>query len=333
MTHAHDQIPLVAVGCGRIFEMAHVPALRESTDFKVTGLVDPSDERLALMKAEFPGAVRATRHLADLDVEGAVVLIAMPSTMRLEVAAAALKAGAAGLFVEKPLGHDARTARRMCDLATSHRRPLLPVHNHLHEESFAQAVAMAGGGALGRISGIRLVHHMTEPFHGVWFEAPDWRIRSVMGCVDDLGYHGLYLAREIAGCPAEPVAQPFVSLGRSGTVDEARIELGHHNGVRTTIEVSWTADRPLHELTITGAEGRVTARNDGTLVSSVRGHEQTYSLEAGLGPMYTKWYRYAADRLRQGTCDESLRVACEVSRTLDHLHGISRPAQEEQTHG
>ena len=96
-------IRLAALGCGRVFERFHLPALRRSPNWTLTAAVDPSMERLRWIGGLAPGVALAGA-LPELDsaVEFDAVLVSSPPEIHCALASEALRRGA-HVLIEKPM--------------------------------------------------------------------------------------------------------------------------------------------------------------------------------------------------------------------------------------
>lgn len=97
-----QRIPLGLVGCGRVLERYHLPALRKSSDWMIVGAVDSRPDRIEWLQRAYPG-VPAYPSLAEMLAASSAraVLIAAPPEAHAGLAAAALARGA-HVLVEKP---------------------------------------------------------------------------------------------------------------------------------------------------------------------------------------------------------------------------------------
>ncbi len=106
------RLRLGVIGCGRIFERGHLPAILRSPDFQLAAVLDPAAERAAAAAAAAP-SVRVARDVTELTEGVDAVLVASPPATHREVASAVLACGR-GVLVEKPMGvslEDARAIR------------------------------------------------------------------------------------------------------------------------------------------------------------------------------------------------------------------------------
>jgi len=102
VTTPDDRLRLTVVGCGRVFERYHLPALVRAPEFQVVALVDPDPDRLARAHERLPGAV-AARSLDDaLGTHADAALVLTPPRAHVEVAQQLLLRGQ-HVLIEKPM--------------------------------------------------------------------------------------------------------------------------------------------------------------------------------------------------------------------------------------
>jgi predicted dehydrogenase len=330
MNTVDQKIPLVIIGCGRIVELGHAPALKGSPDFQVTALVDPSTSRRMLVGAHLDAASDriGVSDIKDAPARDSAVLVATPTPVRWEVLTYAIGAGAKAALVEKPLGKDAAIAARMLQLSERFNCRLIPCHSHLWEQSFSRAIELAQSGELGEIRSVYVFHHMTEPFHGAWPGRETWRAEMPFGVLGDLGYHALYLTR--AAVESNVVSMNCVAnwVTTDGpTIISAVANLRHQDRCWAYLSLSWNSSAPLHKFRIIGSLGQVVAADDGTLASRLNDKVVRETCASGLGPMYESWYRHAARQIQRKPNYDEAKTAVEVSRLLDELGVIASRCQ------
>ena len=111
-----ERLRLGVLGCGRVFERFHLPAIRASS-FRLIAACEPLEPRAAWVRSACAGARihRAARELlgrGDLDA----VLVTTPPETHAELALQALDAGL-HVLVEKPLALVAHDAQRIAEAA------------------------------------------------------------------------------------------------------------------------------------------------------------------------------------------------------------------------
>ena len=103
MSDHNKVINLGFVGCGRVTETRHLPALRKLADAKVIAIADIDDVCVKRVADSF-GISRCYSSLQDLlkDPDIEAVAVCVPAQFHVELSLAVLEAGK-HLFVEKPL--------------------------------------------------------------------------------------------------------------------------------------------------------------------------------------------------------------------------------------
>jgi len=117
MHSAKGQISIGVVGCGRIAQVAHLPAILKAGNVRLAALSDPSVRLATMVGAQYGVAsFTDTDELLGQDIDA--VLIAAPDRLHL---ALGLKAIAAGkhVLLEKPLAPTSAEARQLVDAAAA----------------------------------------------------------------------------------------------------------------------------------------------------------------------------------------------------------------------
>lgn len=105
------------IGCGRIAQAAHLPAIAQTDSVELVAVSDPSETLVEGVAARY--GVAAYTHADALLGSGVeAVVIAIPDRFHEEVGWAALEAGK-HVLMEKPLAPSSDAARRLADLAGS----------------------------------------------------------------------------------------------------------------------------------------------------------------------------------------------------------------------
>jgi predicted dehydrogenase len=114
-----EPLRLALIGCGRIAQVAHLPAIEKVDDVELVGVADPSPA-LARGVAERYRVGRSTTDAAELfdadDVDA--VLLAVPDRFHRPLAEAALRAGK-HVLVEKPLASTTEDCAALVELVES----------------------------------------------------------------------------------------------------------------------------------------------------------------------------------------------------------------------
>lgn len=110
------------IGCGRIAQVAHLPAIAKSPSVRLMGISDPSSTLVDAVSRRYdvPGFTD-TGELLDGDLDA--VLIAVPDRFHLGTGLQALEAGK-HVLVEKPAAATSAEATELLQAAAKHQRKL-----------------------------------------------------------------------------------------------------------------------------------------------------------------------------------------------------------------
>jgi myo-inositol 2-dehydrogenase / D-chiro-inositol 1-dehydrogenase len=166
------------IGCGRVAESRHIPALQDLPGARVAALADVDPARLHQVADRYGIQRRyasAAELLADQGVD--VVAVCVPAAFHAEVALAALDAGK-HLFVEKPLALSLEECDRILERAA--RTPVKTTvgFNLRSHRLVRRAREIVGRGDLGPIEGLSSVSSGKARFDPA---APAWRSQQEMG--------------------------------------------------------------------------------------------------------------------------------------------------------
>jgi predicted dehydrogenase len=128
---------LGVIGCGRVFERLHLPAIRSSSDFRLVSVCEPVPARQDWLAAALPDVGRFL-DLGDLFSGPALdaVLVLTPPAHHVRPVLDALRAGQA-VFVEKPLATTAEDARAIAEAAREAQRPVVVGFNRRFRRTYA----------------------------------------------------------------------------------------------------------------------------------------------------------------------------------------------------
>jgi predicted dehydrogenase len=169
-------IKLAFVGCGRVTETRHLPALRHFSDTQVVALADINLDRLNKVADLFHIRDRYTDYrqlLKDRSIDA--VAVCVPAQFHVEVALAALDAGK-HLFIEKPLALNLEESDQLIERAARfpHLKVIIGFNMRWHR-LVRQARAIIQQGDLGRVQLIRTV---LTSYHD---SVPEWRKHRELG--------------------------------------------------------------------------------------------------------------------------------------------------------
>ena len=105
------------LGCGRVFEKYHLPALKQIRDWKLIAICDPLEERVRRIQSSFPGLFAFETPSAFLEQPGLdAVLITTPPATHCQLSIQALNRGL-HVLVEKPMALNVCEASLMQETA------------------------------------------------------------------------------------------------------------------------------------------------------------------------------------------------------------------------
>lgn len=238
------------IGCGRIVELAHVPAFAELKRlFRIVALADPSRAQLKLVsgllvKAGCPeprlySDYREMLKKEDLDACDLALPHFLHHRAVLDVAAAEV-----AVFTEKPLAVSVAQAKEMIATCRSARVPLVVFHNYLYMPQYAKAVELIKDGVIGKPFLVRSEGIWGGHWPGAKSYDPDWRTKSAKaggGCLIDNAYHNLYLTRAFLQDDVRQVYASTATYNRLITVDDTAILIQRHkHGATSSIQVAWS---------------------------------------------------------------------------------------------
>ncbi|MQW32671.1 gfo/Idh/MocA family oxidoreductase [Sinorhizobium meliloti] len=148
-----DKLKLGVIGCGRIAQAAHFPAVQKAKNVKLTAVFDPSP-----MLAEGAGVQLGVPAYTDqqefLHAEIDAVLIAIPDRFHVPVSIAALQAGK-HVLVEKPVAVAALEAETLIDVLDKSGLQLQVGSMKRFDPCIARAKRVLAEGGIGRILSAR----------------------------------------------------------------------------------------------------------------------------------------------------------------------------------
>ncbi|HET7422922.1 MAG TPA: Gfo/Idh/MocA family oxidoreductase [Gemmatimonadales bacterium] len=227
---------LVVVGCGRVFERFHHPALLNSSAWELVGAVDTRPARLhwvASVQPDLPVAesLGALPDSAAFDA----VLIATPPESHCPLGAEVLRRGA-HLLIEKPLALQAGEAASLLAVAERAGRQVWVGFNRRFRPGYGELRRRLQGVPPERIRGLDFDLH-TDPrrWDAITRHADDPEGRG--GLIDDLASHQLDLVPWLLQRPVEAARARYLRREPGATVveiglrfaggTEARCRAGH----------------------------------------------------------------------------------------------------------
>jgi predicted dehydrogenase len=177
MTREDRAIKLGIIGCGRVAEERHLPALQHLPHVRVVAAADIDAHRAERLADQFSiehrfGDYRAL--LDDADIEAVGILT--PTQSHAEIGLAALDAGK-HVLIEKPLAMNVAECDRLIERAARSPFKVIVGFNLRWHRLVRQARTIIQSGTLGRVKAIRSVY--THDRSGE--NAPAWHRKRELG--------------------------------------------------------------------------------------------------------------------------------------------------------
>jgi len=249
MKEHFSKVRLGVVGCGRVTESRHLPALGASREFEVVALSDVDDARLGRVADRF-GVEKRYRDYRELIAGGNIdaVAVCVPPGLHAEVALAALAAGK-HTFVEKPLALRPEECELLSERASA--APALNVmvgFNMRWHRLAREARARVRSGELGRVKLVRTVFTSGTRLGG---DFAAWRRERETGggVLFELGTHHFDLLRFLLGDEVEEI------YASSPAPDETATFIARTAGGAQIVSAFSESTGENHELEIYGERG------------------------------------------------------------------------------
>lgn len=220
------------VALGRISMDHFMPAIKTSSQSKITGIVSGHPDKARRMAAQYgvPESSIYTYENCDRMRDNKAidaVYIALPNSMHAEYTIRAAKAGK-HVLCEKPMCTSVADAKAMIDACKQNNVKLLIAYRCQYEPTNLRAIELIRSGKLGKVQAI-------ESANGFNIRAGEWRLNKKMaggGPLMDVGVYSLNACRYLTG------EEPVDVKAFSSTID--------HDGRFDQVEenTSWTMKFP-----------------------------------------------------------------------------------------
>jgi predicted dehydrogenase len=312
------------VGFGAVAEHGHWPAYRESPDFRITAVVDPSaGRREAAVRAD-PG-VHAYASLAELALRETIdiVDICTPPAAHVELAVEALRNGW-HVICEKPLTLDGRHYRRLRSAAEESGRVLFTVHNWKMAPIVRAAGAAVAAGTVGTVRTVDVFTWRNSHCKGVTQGAAgagpgegdeNWRLRRSTaggGVLVDHGWHAFYLVLSLVSAePRRVRAIMHVPTGGADALEDSADVSVAFAEAEARIHLTWRAPQRRNLIVVGGDRGSVVIDDDRLLVMPGDGAWSERVFEAPLsgGSHHADWFGGLLEAFRAEIADPAARGA------------------------
>jgi len=249
----NSPLRLALIGCGRVVEQCHLPALRVLDGVKLVALVDSDSARLDQISDKLDVRQRHSDYrttLVDANVDA--VAVCTPPQFHLEMALAVLDSGK-HLFLEKPIALNLTDADRIAHRAAGAPGKSMAGFNLRWHRLVRQAQAIVAGGQLGAVVTMHTVFASAAAFPA---QHSDWRRRDDLGggVLFDLGIHHFDLWRFLMQCEVEEL---FAQRRHDGSGHEyVTVSAAMANGVLVTSSFSHGMS-DINEIEICGTKARL----------------------------------------------------------------------------
>jgi predicted dehydrogenase len=241
-----SNLSVAVIGLG--FGAVHARVLFEMEDVTLAAVCDLDAQRRAAVTRG--RNVRAyddyRRLLQDEKLDAAIV--AVPTRLHEEVAAAAIEAGLP-LLVEKPLAPAFAEGQRLVEKAAKAGVPLMTGHIERFNPVVVELKRRLDAGEAGRV--LQVGARRLGPFNA--------RTRDV-GVIHDLAYHDIDVMRFLLGREVERVQAEAQTGVRTPLEDSVAglLRFGGEDSPVATIEANWLTPRKVRELWLLGERGLFT---------------------------------------------------------------------------
>ena len=231
--HAEDRrIGYCIVGLGRISMDHFMPAVKTSSQSKITAIVSGHPDKARKMAAQYgvpESSIYTYENCDEIRNNKTIdaVYIALPNNMHAEYTIRAAKAGK-HVLCEKPMCTSVADAKSMIDACKQAKLKLLIAYRCQYEPTNVRAIELIRSGKLGKVQAI-------ESANGFNIRAGEWRLNKKMaggGPLLDVGVYSLNACRYLTG------EEPVEVKAYSSTID--------HDGRFDEVEenTSWTMKFP-----------------------------------------------------------------------------------------
>lgn len=218
--------------------------IAESDDFRLRGLCELDDARIADFKAKYHDVKverELDRMLADPRVDA--VAIATPPATHHALAKRALQAGK-HVLVEKPLAVSSAEAVELLELARRSDRVLMPGHTFVYSPAVNKVDQLIREGVLGEIYFVTSSRMNLGKYQRA-------------GVVQDLAPHDLSILIHWLGKRVVQATASGRSVFQAGVPETAFLTLTFQGGAQANVQLSWLAPRKLRQMLIVGSDRMV----------------------------------------------------------------------------
>ena len=318
------------IGLGLRGSQAHIPALKQLAEAKVTALCDIQPDRMAKVNDGLPAKAATYVDYRELvkDPNVSIVVIATPGYLHHDMALAALRAGK-DLLLEKPMALNYHDAMELVREAERSGRIVAVGMQRRYTNADLEFQGLLDSGLIGPVKMV-----VYSEYRGDWAGATSkyvdpatgnatiWRRLSKAAGSTELEFSIHALAMVV-----NMVKSPLVRLAASGGVvhyqdgrdtrDVVGIVADFASGARLDYTFNLFAQGVRESLTVIGDKGTLQRSGHGGLTSTIGGKTQEAKMEVALPPesaevrMYREFFQNVRDR-KQSII--SPRVALEPAK-------------------
>jgi len=303
------------IGVGNRGANAHVPALKQLSEAKITALCDIQPELMQKVNDGLPSKAATYVDYRELiqDPNVSIVVVATPGYLHHDMALAALRAGK-DLLLEKPLSLNYHDAMEVVREAERSGRIVAVGMQRRYSNADAEFQAVLDSGMIGPVKMIIYSEYRGDWFAGTWKypdpatgKATNWRMLAKTAGSTELEFsiHALAMVTNM-------VKSPLVRLAASGGVvhyhdgrdtrDVVSIVADFASGARLDYTFNLFAQGVRESLTVVGDKGTLQRGSRGPLTGTIGGKAQEVKMEVQLPPgsaemrMYREFFQNVRDR-------------------------------------
>lgn len=222
-------------GFGAVCEKAHIPAIKDISKFKISGVYDLSDERLKAVKSLI--GVNAYSNLDEMiDKEKPdCLLVSTPPSSHKDIIIKALDKGI-NVICEKPLCTKLSDFDEISDASRANDRIVFTVHNWKYAPAISKMIEISKEIAPIKYISWHTLRKMPSVTAGSqWRTNPDI---SGGGIIFDHGWHVFYILKEITQSEFLDVSPRFAFDDKN--IDKVcDLRILYQNGAIANVHLSW----------------------------------------------------------------------------------------------
>lgn len=254
------KIKVGVVGCGKISDCEHIPALLKLKNRAVISSlfdVDMAKAESAKNKHKLQSELfDSFNNLLKSDIDA--VVVATPNTLHYSQAMSALKAGK-HVLVEKPMATTLGEADKMIEYAKS-RKLTLQVNQSLRfHPVYLKIKELIEQGSIGELIHLRCIRANGFTPDKAWSPGARWFTQKKFrgGLVMDIAVHMADMLCWYAGRPDKIYATVSTRVKNNDVPDNVSALMNYKSGATACLELSWTIPKGAALLEIYGEKGSI----------------------------------------------------------------------------